>query len=184
MPVVGGDDNSLIRRHHSMLAQHLGVTPIVKKFDYTLKSQVLELSFDNLSELHHIPDGEVFIDVRAATTPEEKAYARLFTGFEENDEELLITVLCKLDEAIRQRIYVITDMKVESLKTIKSPKNLEELVLMEGYSLAPSLPKFSKAISKVVGWKEAEGITFISLGERVKGKKSFLSPEQCLHLVN
>jgi len=190
IPVTKAESNGTIHAFQAMVCKALGVVPVL--FDapsHKLPEAVLYLGDQILNPL------KAAQTVLLALHKVDRLYLDLVPG--EGDAKFLkifathdhtARVLALLETALASHehygklVVVVPNLYVTGLQRLTTGTDLRSLILADEVALDAS-DVTDPAIQRVLAWKQAEGLTVVSLGAYVPAAKSAVSHAQAFQLL-
>ncbi len=186
VPVVDGSSNGLTHSFSRMVLETIGATTIINDVPSShLDSALLHLGekvlcVDTAFKLvveTSAKVGTLYLDL---TQSKDASALFLATFHGERYIQALVTALESV--AWTNKLIILGNVKTK-LPRLETGNDIRSVVMAEDHLVLNELDVNDPALAKVLNWKKAEGLKFVSLGSLLEGSLSFMSIEQALQVA-
>lgn len=196
VPIEQGETNGLIQEFSQMVAESLGVVPVLRSVPVKPMEQAMLV----LGERMLNPESaaglivkmsqkvqKLYVDLTVMEGPEAEFFS-ICGGInfaQKVVDELENYLLPPFQEDmyyLKKKLVLVGAVKTKAFKQMGMGDDLRSLILADKELMVGNLSD-DPAIKKVMEWKKNEGLSLVSAGKYVTGMKSMISVEQALQIV-
>jgi len=191
VPIISGQTNGLIHEFNALVAQSLGIVPVI--FDVPAHDMPEALLYLGDKILNPV---EAAATVMATLTCVDRLYVDLVPSAEEQPFLNIVSahdhtaeVLQILHENVKEHmakklVLIATPEYSSSFQRIAPGADLRSLILSGKEMVLEGVDVTDPAIQRVLAWKAAEGCVAVSIGAYLPGAKSMISIPQALQIIS